>query len=203
MFSGIVEAIGTVRTLHPAPYGKVLEVEFPERWTPQPGSSIAINGACLTLIAIEGRVGVFDVVLETLERTNLKDLHPGDRVNLERSLKLGDRLEGHFVLGHIDGLAVVTEIAERSLFSVPEQLTPFIVEKGSIALDGVSLTVVSIEANLLTVALIPYTLEHTTLGLRRPGDKVNMEVDILARYVQRLGRGEGLTENFLRSHGFC
>lgn len=155
------------------------------------GESVCINGACLTVVEIQPPVFWVEAVEETLARTNLGFLKPKDKVNLERALSVSGRLGGHFVQGHIDGTGVVAQIVPRVGSKVmkvhtPKELMPYIVPKGSIAIDGVSLTVVEIGENWFTVWLIPYTLEHTTLGLRKVGDAVNLEVDIIAKYVKHM-----------------
>jgi riboflavin synthase len=156
----------------------------------QIGDSIAINGCCLTVVARDGDVLAFEAGSETLSRTNLGRLAIGSRVNLERSLKVGDRLGGHFVSGHVDALGTLERrVAEGPWaflwFRVPEMLTRQMASKGSIAVDGVSLTLVDVTANSFSVALIPHTLSVTTLGRLQPGDAVNIETDLLAKYVER------------------
>jgi len=162
--------------------------------TPRPlarlalGESIAVNGACLTVTAIQGRRFRVDVSPETLRRTTLGRLAKDARVNLERALRVGDRLGGHVVLGHVDGVGTLEEIAPDGdwllyRFRAPGALLPFLVEKGSIAVDGVSLTVFACRAGRFTVALIPHTLAKTTLGTRRPGDGVNLEADVLLKHI--------------------
>jgi len=155
------------------------------------GDSVAINGCCLTVVAVDGATWSFEAGAETLSKTNLGGLKPGDAVNLERPLGVGGELGGHFVQGHVDGVGRVNAILYdgdwvEMWFRIPAELSRFIVPKGSIAIDGVSLTVVDVEADRFSVALIPHTLQVTTLGNRQPGDAVNIETDILAKYVQRL-----------------
>ncbi len=192
MFTGIVEATGEVDALRPQPGGARLAVRAPEGWArPDPGSSLAVNGACLTLVAWEGPCFAADLSTETLVRTTFGGLRPGDRVNLERPLALGAPLGGHLVTGHVDAVGTVTAHrpeGEGSVLRVraPGELAPLLVHKGSIAVDGVSLTVADLAEDEFSVALIPYTLEHTTLGVRRPGDPVNLEADLLGKYVARL-----------------
>lgn len=154
----------------------------------RPGASVAVNGACLTLTEQRGPVGGFDVVPETWQNTNLSRLQTGDPVNVERALRLGDRIDGHFVQGHVDGLGTVESIEHRGgewklWVTADAALMPCIVRKGSIALDGTSLTVIDVDRERFSVALIPTTLERTVLGGRRAGDLVNIETDILARLV--------------------
>lgn len=161
---------------------------------PSIGDSICINGCCLTVVAIDSQLLDFEAGEETLSRTNLGELTLGSRVNLERSLAVGDRLGGHYVTGHVDTLGELIERAEdppwaNLRFSIPKHLASQVASKGSIAIDGISLTVVDVTDSSFTVALIPHTLSVTTLGQRRVGDKVNLETDVLAKYVQRsLGR---------------
>ena len=154
------------------------------------GESVAVNGACLTVVERDAESFRFQVGPETLLRTNLGELRPGDRVNLERSLRAGDRLGGHWVQGHVDGVGRVDQRLpegewETVWFRCPSELTMQMVPKGSIAVDGISLTVVAVERERFSVALIPHTLAVTTLGVMKPGDAVNLETDILAKYVQR------------------
>ncbi len=180
MFSGIVEATGKARYSA----GK-LYVEVP--FKVKPGDSVAVNGACLTVVSFDGRTATFDVGEETLRRTNLREAKV---VNLERALRVGDRLDGHIVTGHVDG--TVRFIAKRTsgnttwmAFEMPLEKWG-VVEKGSIALNGVSLTVAKVEGNRFWIQVIPYTLEKTNLGLLRAGERVNYEIDVIARYVRRI-----------------
>jgi riboflavin synthase len=192
MFTGIVESIGTVTAVAGDDAGRTLTLEAPEvAGGLAEGSSIAVDGVCLTVVGNDGRRFAVQVVPETLRRTSLGRLAPGERVNLERALAAGGRLDGHVVQGHVDGLGTVTSVVaegegKRVGVAVEEGLLRYIVEKGSVALDGVSLTVAALTAGGFEVALIPHTLAVTTLGLRSPGDPVNLEVDILAKYVERL-----------------
>jgi len=180
MFSGIVEATGKARYSAGKLY---VEVPFEVR----PGDSVAVNGACLTVVSFDGRIASFDVGEETLRRTNLREARV---VNLERALKVGDRLDGHIVTGHVDG--TVRFVAKKTsgnttwmAFEMPPERWG-VAEKGSIALNGVSLTVARVESSRFWVQVIPYTLERTNLGLLRPGERVNYEIDVLARYVKRI-----------------
>jgi riboflavin synthase len=196
MFSGIVEALGTVAELRSEPPGCRLVVREPKIAAETAvADSISVNGCCLTVVETVADGFAFDVGPETLSRTNLGDLGPGSRVNLERSLVLGDRLGGHFVSGHIDGVGRLLQRDDKGdwsnfWFSVPQELAVQMASKGSIAVDGVSLTIVDSEPYRFSVALIPYTLAVTTLGPLKVGDKVNLETDILAKYVQRLREAE-------------
>jgi riboflavin synthase len=192
MFSGIVEALGTIVALKPEPPGCLLVVREPKiAAETHVADSISVNGCCLTVIDRQADTFAFQAGPETLARTNLGRLQPGSRVNLERALAVGDRLGGHFVSGHIDGVGTLLsreDTGEWSTFwiSVPRALAVQMAGKGSIAVDGVSLTIVESLPDRFSIALIPFTLEVTTLGLLRPGDPVNLETDLLAKYVQRL-----------------
>jgi riboflavin synthase len=192
MFSGIVETLGTVVELRQEPPGCRLIVREPKiAADTRVADSISVNGCCLTVVERQDDTFAFQAGPETLARTNLGDLKPGSRVNLERALAVGERLGGHFVSGHIDGqgeLLSREDTGEWSTFwiSVPQTLATQMASKGSIAVDGVSLTIVGSERNRFSIALIPFTLDVTTLGRLKPGDKVNLETDILAKYVQRL-----------------
>ncbi len=188
MFTGLVEALGVVRSCRPAGAGMRLSIEAPLAAEVTLGESVAINGACLTVVSQEEDACSFDVGPETLARTNLGNLSSGDRVNLERSLRLSDRLGGHIVQGHVDGLGTVAHRIERGEwvdmhFGCPANLAAQMVPKGSVAVDGVSLTLVEVIADGFSVALIPHTLAHTTLGFKGPGATVNLETDLLAKYV--------------------
>jgi riboflavin synthase len=191
MFSGIVERMGTVRRLIADPPGVRLVIESEEvARGAQIGSSIAVNGCCLTVVEVDETTFGFDAGAETLSRTNLGRLREGSRINLERSLKIGDELGGHFVTGHIDGLGHLDQrIDEKDWstfwFRMPPRLARQLASKGSIAIDGVSLTLVDVEDERFSVALIPHTLSITTLGALQSGDPVNLETDILAKYVEK------------------
>jgi riboflavin synthase len=192
MFSGIVEALGTVAELRMEPPGCRIIVREPRiAATTKVADSISVNGCCLTVVEQSGDTFAFQAGPETLARTNLGELTAGSRVNLERALAVGDRLGGHFVSGHIDGVGTLLERNDHGdwstlWFSVPSKLAVQMASKGSIAVDGVSLTIVDSEPARFSVALIPYTLAVTTLGLLNAGGTVNLETDILAKYVQRL-----------------
>lgn len=191
MFTGLVESLATVQGLLPEGPGVRLEItDALIAARSAVGDSIAINGCCLTVVALDGEALIFEAGEETLQRTTLGKLSVGDRVNLESSLCLGDELGGHLVTGHIDGVGMVdqrVDDAEWSKFwlQVPGDLTRQMAAKGSVAVDGVSLTLVDVEQDRFSVALIPHTLKVTTLGLRQVGDGVNIETDILAKYVAR------------------
>ena len=189
MFTGIVEELGTVKEARP---GRLVIAARVTLEGARLGDSIAVNGACLTVNALGKGTFAVDVVPETLRRTNLGAVHVGDPVNLERALAYGGRVGGHLLQGHVEGVAAVRSVTPDGpnsfvmAFRAPRALTRYIVEKGFIAVDGVSLTVVNCRSDAFRVSLVPYTLAHTTLGRRRPGDKVNLETDILAKYVQKL-----------------
>lgn len=161
------------------------------------GDSVSLNGVCLTVSKINDSKATFQVIDETINRTNFIDLKIGDRVNVERSLSVGDRLEGHFVLGHIDGIGIIKELVRGHLGSrikielLNKDLLPLIAQKGSIAIDGISLTVVNVRDSIVEIALIPHTLENTTLGIKEAGDIVNIEVDILSRYISNIYQFSG------------
>jgi riboflavin synthase len=189
VFTGIVEELGEITAVEQLPNAARLAVRGPVVTSDaRHGDSIAVNGVCLTVVEVSGPVFTVDVVNETLRRSSLDKAAPGDRVNLERAAALGQRLGGHIVQGHVDGTGVLLSRDEAGLtrFGLPATLSRYLVEKGSITVDGVSLTVVDSLAEEFSVALIPTTLELTTLGLRQPGDIVNLEVDVLAKYVERL-----------------
>lgn len=199
MFTGLVEALGTVTELVDDPPACRLEVVVAPDWAVEAsvGDSVALNGCCLTVVAITENSLVFKAGPETLARTNLGQLTSGDPINLERPLAANGRLGGHFVQGHVDGVATVTAVDREGdwvtmWFEVPADLAAQLVSKGSVAVDGVSLTVVEVDDNRFSVALIPHTLDVTTLGIRQPGGQVNLETDILAKYVQKLVGGESL-----------
>lgn len=191
MFTGLVQSLASVKSLDRVGPGVRLTVSDEAiAGRSAIGDSIAINGCCLTVVGIAGADLSFDAGEETLSRTNLGELKQGSGVNLETSLKLGDDLGGHLVTGHIDAVGMVDERKDdaewsKIWFRVPAVLTRQMASKGSVAVDGVSLTLVDVEQERFSVALIPHTLRVTTLGLRRVGDRVNIETDILAKYVER------------------
>ncbi|CAM01428.1 riboflavin synthase alpha chain [Saccharopolyspora erythraea NRRL 2338] len=193
MFTGIVEELGTVTAAEPLADGSRLTVAGPVVTSDAGhGDSIAVNGVCLTVVDVLEGAFTVDVVAETLRRSSLKHVGVGDRVNLERAMALGDRLGGHIVQGHVDGTAVLRSAEADGLtrFDLPARLSRYVVEKGSITVDGVSLTVVEAGEESFSVALIPTTKELTTLGFRAPGDEVNIEVDVLAKHVERLAQAQ-------------
>ncbi len=206
MFTGIVEELGTVDAVEPG--GLVIAASRVLQGT-EVGGSIAVNGACLTVTAIGAGSFSVDVMPETSRRTNLGLLRAGDRVNLERPLALGGRLGGHLVQGHVDATGRVASVrweGEAAVvgFEAPPDVMRYLVDKGFIAVDGVSLTVVARDNSFFEVSVVDFTRQHTNLGSRRAGDLVNLEVDIIAKYVERLGqaRTQGITADFLQEHGF-
>jgi len=191
MFTGLIEALGTVRRVDSNGPARDLLIAEP-RIAPElaTGESVAINGVCLTVVWRDAESFRFQAGPETLRVSNLGDLKPGDRVNLERALRLGDRLGGHLVQGHVDGLGRIVRRhrdAEWDLVWIdcPAALTRYMVPKGSVAVDGVSLTVVDVGPAAFCIALIPHTLEMTTLGFKQPGAGVNLETDLFAKYVAK------------------
>lgn len=200
MFTGLVEGQGTVRILKQEPAGLRLTIQPETDCFSNDdialGDSISNSGCCLTVVKISDNGLDFEAGEETLAKTSLGDLAEGGKVNLERSLAVGDRLGGHFVQGHVDGVATVDAIDRHGewidmWFRLPAEMTQLMVPKGSIAVDGISLTLVNVEEERFSVALIPHTLDVTTLGQRSVGDRVNIELDVLGKYVAKLLRGEG------------
>jgi riboflavin synthase len=192
MFTGIVEELGTVEEVESQGDAVRLTVAAPSVLEDaRPGDSIAVNGCCLTVVEHDGRRWSADVMEQTLSLTSLAGVRPGDRVNLERAVTMQTRLGGHLVQGHVDGVGEIlsrtpSEHWERVELSLPSGLGRYLVDQGSITVDGVSLTVVSALDDRFTVSLIPETLARTTLGRRGVGDRVNLEVDVLAKHVERL-----------------
>jgi riboflavin synthase len=191
MFTGIVEGTGKVVALRPGRKSTEFVVQTPIKV--RLGDSLAVNGACLTVVARRGRQLRFDVLNETLRRTNFGELKPGSLVNLERPLQASGRLDGHFVQGHVDGTGIVRrweKVGKDFILDVtaPRALRKYIVEKGSIAIDGISLTVAGVGRDWLRIWIIPHTREVTNLSARQIGEAVNLEVDILAKYVEQMLR---------------
>ncbi len=205
MFTGIVEEVGKVRTARP---GQLMVTAQKVLEDTKLGDSIAVNGVCLTVTEVSPDSFSVDVMPETLGRTNLGALRPGDGVNLERPLAVGGRFGGHFVQGHVDGVGRVVSVTPEKealllKFEALQEIMRYIVAKGFIAVDGVSLTVVECNSTSFTVSLVTFTLENTTLGGRRPGNMVNLEVDIIAKYVAPLREeATAITMEFLAEHGF-
>ncbi len=192
MFTGIVEGIGKVEkiskntknrsaiqmTVNLGKYSKGLKI----------GQSVALNGVCLTVTKLLKSSCIFEMIEETTKKTDLGNLKVGGTINIERSLKVGDRLEGHFVLGHVDGVGIIKKILKKPKevqvwFEVPKKLSKYVVKKGSIAIDGISFTVVDIKNTLASVSIIPHTIEVTNFRTKKVGDKVNIETDILGKYI--------------------
>jgi riboflavin synthase len=186
MFTGIVEELGTVVSRTGARLRLAADVALEDV---KLGDSIAVSGCCLTVVDFGDGWWEADVSDETDSRTTTGGLQPGDAVNLERPVRLMDRLGGHLVQGHVDAVGVVVRPVPDLAIEIPESLCRYVVEKGSIAFDGVSLTVVSLEGTLVSMAIIAHTAEVTTLGRRRPGDQVNVEVDVMAKYAEQLLKG--------------
>ena len=211
MFTGIIEELGIVKNLQKKDSAAVLSVkaEVISSGTSE-SDSISVNGICLTVINNSAGVLKFDISNETLKKTNIGSLKPNDRVNLERALKANSRLGGHFVFGHIDCTSRIRRKQKindsvKIEFEIQPSFLKYIVLKGSIAVDGISLTVGEVFKDSFTVYLIPYTLTNTALGFRKEGDIVNIELDILAKYADRLSSAKGresLTVQFLAEHGF-
>jgi len=206
VFTGIAEEIGIVKEANRDRLAFEADVVLEGT---KVGDSIAVNGVCLTVVSLEDRGFGVDVMPETLRCTNLGRLHYNDRVNLERALVLGGRLGGHLVSGHVDGtgevLGVSGEEGARIMkISAPAELMSYMVDKGFIAVDGVSLTIVEVDDSSFVVSLVGYTMENTTLGTERAGDVVNLEADVIAKYVENLKeqRKQGLSIEFLREYGF-
>ena len=191
MFTGLVETLGTIDEIVADGVGRRLTVAVPAfAGELTLGESVAVNGACLTVIAADAATCIFQLSPETLERTNLGELRRGDRVNLERALRLSDRLGGHVVQGHVDGVGHIAERLHagewvKVWFTCAANLAEQMVSKGSVTVDGVSLTVVEVGEDRFSVALIPHTLEQTTLGFKEPGAAVNLETDLLGKYVAK------------------
>ena len=192
MFTGIVEELGAVHALEPSGDGARLSVEGKVVTADTAdGDSIAVNGVCLTVVDVDGETFTADVMKVTLDRTNLGALRPGARVNLERAVTPQTRLGGHLVQGHVDDTVEVLsrtpgEAWEVVRFALPRAIERYVVDRGSVCVDGTSLTVSAVGDGWFEVSLIPTTLERTTLGLVAPGDRVNVEVDVIAKYVERL-----------------
>jgi len=190
MFTGLVEIQGTVTSVRETGSGIGLSLKPMSDYELLPGDSVAVNGVCLTVTKHNGDIS-FDVSPETMRSTNLGQLKNGDGVNLERALRLSDRLGGHIVSGHVDNTGSIREIRKSGeytfyTFDAPKDILKYVVKKGSIAIDGISLTVVDLDRTSFSVAIIPHTLTATTIGQKRVGDRVNLEVDIIGKYVEKL-----------------
>ena len=191
MFTGIVEAIGIITKVKEESANRSISIRSPFTHELKVDQSVSHNGTCLTVTSINGDEYEVVAIEETLSRTNLNKLKAGDELNLERSLKIGDRLDGHFVLGHVDETAVCNSLEERNgswlvTFEFGLSSARLLVEKGSVCVNGVSLTVVSTNRNKFSVAVIPYTFDHTNFNSLKPGDVVNLEFDVIGKYITRL-----------------
>ncbi len=192
MFTGIIEELGQVEAIERTDGGARLTVLAPRSTADlSVGDSIAVNGTCLTAVRIADDRFEAEAVLETLARTNLGDLSVGSAVNLERPMRADGRFDGHIVQGHVDGVGTVAALTEegdgyRLTVAMPTELAPYVVEKGSITIDGISLTIAALESDVIEVAIIPHTMQATVLGSRQVGDRVNLEVDVVAKYVERM-----------------
>ena len=214
MFTGIIEELGTVQRLDRGSNSCQITIQADKVLEDvKLGDSIAINGVCLTVTSFDREHFTADMMAETLVKTNLKDLGSGQRINLERASRLGDRMGGHLVQGHVDAVGTIVEqqkvdIAMVLRIKAPEEILRYLVAKGSVAVDGISLTVVAVLADSFTISIIPHTAKMTTLGFKKTGDTVNLEADIIGRYVEKLlKRSEGknksvLSPDFLAEHGF-
>lgn len=213
MFTGIIEHLASVKNLSLKAGGGELFLDFSDFYNDLTlGESIAVNGTCLTIKEISDKVVSFDVSGETLKKTTLGKLRYGENVNIERALRVGDRLGGHFVTGHVDGIGTVKgkkQSADQCImfFSVEKRLADMMIEKGSIAIDGISLTIVDLADGAFSVALISYTLTSTTLGFKKVGDPVNIEIDMMGKWIKKLlanvqEEKGGITKEQLMEQGF-
>lgn len=212
MFTGIIEELGTLLQVEgSAPWARLVIGASKVLEGTNTGDSIAVNGVCLTVVAIGRDSFTAEVMHQTLAHTNLGDLRPGSRVNLERALCLGGRLGGHLVSGHVDGVGVISRSQKVGIATVldiraPKEIHKYLVPRGSVAVDGISLTVAEKTGEGFRVSLIPHTFAHTTLGIKGVGDKVNLEADMVAKYLEgllpRAAPGGGITEEFLLRNGF-
>ena len=219
MFTGIIEDLGKIQSVQRGSHSVKLRIASELIVSDvKAGDSIAVNGICLTVTAYDSSSFTVDVMPETLKKTNLAELKPGQEVNLERALRLSDRLGGHLVSGHIDGVGTIITSVKQDIavvmeISYPRELGKYLVPKGSVAVDGASLTVVEVRADSFTVSLIPHTRGITTLGRKQPGQTVNLEMDVIAKYLEKLISPRGYTTSpeqttgglnleFLAHHGF-
>ncbi len=217
MFTGIIEELGTVKSVEKGRKSATLKIGA-EKVTDglNQGDSVAVNGVCLTVTAFDASGFTAEVMAETLKKSNLGGLKAGDRVNLERAMRLGDRLGGHLVAGHVDATGIIKSAVREDIATVftidaPAEILRYVISKGSIAIDGISLTVVDYDSRStgggsFRVSIIPHTASITTLGFKKPGDTVNLETDMLAKFVERLLGGRaaagGMDKEFLSRHGF-
>jgi riboflavin synthase len=214
MFTGIIEETGTILSVHKGARSAILNIGATlvseELKT---GESVNTNGACLTVTSVRRDGFTADVMAETMRRTNLQYLKPGSKVNLERAMKLNDRIDGHLVSGHIDGMGTINEMKNEDNatwinISAGEEILKYIIFKGSVAIDGISLTVANLTKKDFSVSLIPYTIKDTTLGMKNLGDPVNLECDLVGKYIERFltvghqRKEKTMDEDFLKKHGF-
>lgn len=215
MFTGIIEELGVLRAVRRGAGSAQLVISAKKILEDtRVGDSISVNGVCLTAVSFTSSEFTADVMAETLAKTNLSSLNVGDRVNLERALRLGDRLGGHLVSGHIDGTGTVAKLEKHDIATLltieaPPEVMRYIIKKGSVAIDGVSLTVVDFKRGSFQVSLIPHTAHLTTLGFKKVGDTVNLEADIVGKYIEKLmdfygnkNRESKISMDFLAEHGF-
>ena len=213
MFTGIIEAVSTIQAVRPSPGGKVFTIDIKHlAEDAKLGDSIAVSGTCLTITKLAGSVADFDVSSETLSKSTLDHLRPSDPINLERAMQAGARFGGHIVQGHIDGTATIKTIDKKGdfiemTFTADTALLDEMVPKGSIAINGISLTIAKLNSTTFTVALIPTTIEHTTLNNAKIAETVNIETDIIAKTIKKqlekiLPQGQGLTADKLKQMGF-
>jgi riboflavin synthase len=214
IFTGIIEELGTINHIERGGNSARINVQANTVLEgTKIGDSIAINGVCLTVTSCSSDHFLADIMAESLAKTNIGQLNNGQRVNLERALRLGDRMGGHLVQGHVDGVGTIVEqqkmdIATLFRIKAADDVLAYVVKKGSIAIDGISLTVIDVKEDSFTVSLIPHTAAMTTLGFKKPGDTVNLETDIIGRYVERLmtqakeNHKSGLSIGFLAENGF-
>lgn len=216
MFTGLVEELGNVRTLSRGAHSIRLTIGAEKVLSDvKTGDSIAVDGACLTVVEFSAKSFTVDIMPETFDRTTLSSRKPGDFVNLERTLRVGDRLGGHIVSGHVDAIGTIVSITPRDNANIlrirfPENLSPFVIPQGSVTLDGVSLTVVNCGTDWFEVSLIPHTWDVTVLSRKKAGDRVNVETDVLGKYIHRMLQsdrrvrtsGSVIGEEFLSKHGF-
>lgn len=211
MFTGLIEEVGVVKSISRVTVGKLLVISEKVINEVQVGDSVSVSGVCLTVTSMDDGVLAFDAVPETLSRTILTDLRAGDRVNLETSLGAGQPIGGHFVQGHVDEVGVIKSISAVGDswtigINASQEFCRYVVEKGSVAVDGISLTVASCEETGFAIAVIPHTLSNTALHVKKQGDKVNLEADIIGKYVEKFvkdrGGSSGVSEEMLRETGF-
>jgi riboflavin synthase len=196
MFTGIIEGLGTISALRSAGQGRrlTIEADFALDQT-KPGDSIAVNGACLTVVKISAKQFDVDLSPETLATSTFDKARRGDRLNLERAMRLSDRIDGHLVSGHVDGIGLIQQHEKRGnailvTIAVPQALTRYMIRKGSIAVDGISLTINTCDAGSFTASIIPHTASITTVGMKQKGDAVNIETDMIGKYVERFTQGQ-------------